>query len=773
MAQDVPGAAKPADKEPGKAPSVKVPGFPEPVTPGGEPAKTPAAAIWNHLKDLCRTDRDLHGAFPAEHTIQGDEIHWYLFVEAESANEQSARLAKEIAKLSAEQKVKSEIKQIYKLPLRQAVEDTRKRLRKHFGRNSALDGAYYSANTYIKPGTDVIQIDIVPFGVLDTDEKMASCWLERRRSTVKREFLNAKRELTSFAYIEGENGTRQKLPENLDFSVIDSKLHYRFTGPAPTDTIENLRRDVFADPSLNGVWVDVSPYYNYDLKFHKWAVWLVVDTANQAVQMPKLEKLLKYWLKEYTIHEVIELPLSTLVSNVQDQLNGTLERIQCKVAGAYYMPANADFTPAIASTSIEDDLQIRFYGDVANAEEQALVGQAIRTGITADRRWRDYRATLPPVGPMVDLSDPANCNPDENDEPEDAAGAGAADGAGAAPGAATEPETPAIIKTPRPLEMPATAKMVRIFAPSEQFLADLNAVQNCLNQEAGSQGALAWLHECRDHLTKLKKYDAAIILGQQVATGPAGWGGAAQKPITRERITELLGEAKQTIHLHSVKYAPFKSVLNDIELYSEAIKKYSGSYVDKAVFNWPAELPPPPDPGTPPTALVATLSVFGRLSSADQKDAYVQLIERQFTRHAIWKKAAPGGIVVNADGLEVVGKSVTRATDFFAAGLKHFWLRQYEAAAAEFKRASLNSPSVAAYRHWRILCYVVAGDVKRAYSHMLAAVICDPETQQRDRVAVSLARVQGPARHVVLGLQARALREYYLMRNRHLALTAR
>jgi hypothetical protein len=147
---------------------------------------------------------------------------------------------------------------------------------------------------------------------------------------------------------------------------------------------DKIRKAVMEDPRLNGVWVELSPFYHVDefgqdRLFH-YDVVLWLDPEQADFQRSAAETLLKANLDaDFRIVEEVPLPLSSLADKLQQAMEGEPGFGKgCWVLGAHYQDDNP----------IDDSVDIVPYGRMFESGEEVRVLQKCQELIAADPAFR-------------------------------------------------------------------------------------------------------------------------------------------------------------------------------------------------------------------------------------------------------------------------------------------------------------------------------------------------------------------------------------------------
>lgn len=211
---------------------------------------------------------------------------------------------------------------------------------------------------------------------------------------------------------------------------------------------------------------------------------------------------------------------------------------------------------------------------------------------------------------------------------------------------------------------------------------------------------------------------------------------------------------------------PLSRLMAELELAVETDPALGGCQVSEGYY-----AADPNEPGS------LNLVLHGRIAKEGQEVEIESLCGRLMRRDPVWVRGRqPGGDATPDDAgfipltvtpksteLLVVEPSEAQGRWFYAAGLRHFWGRQYAQAAQSFHQASLESPRTLTYHYWWILTDLASGRKELALRRMETVVRrfreadFDHQSPEYRLIARSLERVQGPLRQELQRLETRAL----------------
>ncbi|HPM82427.1 MAG TPA: hypothetical protein PLF81_17090 [Candidatus Anammoximicrobium sp.] len=112
---------------------------------------------------------------------------------------------------------------------------------------------------------------------------------------------------------------------------------------------DQLHRRVKEDADLHGVWLDLAPCFDHQLRLTHYDVYLWLDSARADAQRAVVAGLLDDWLTKESRKDIYEtqLPLAALAADVQQRAQAEFGRRACWVSGAYYEPAVQQDTVAL------------------------------------------------------------------------------------------------------------------------------------------------------------------------------------------------------------------------------------------------------------------------------------------------------------------------------------------------------------------------------------------------------------------------------------------
>lgn len=208
---------------------------------------------------------------------------------------------------------------------------------------------------------------------------------------------------------------------------------------------------------------------------------------------------------------------------------------------------------------------------------------------------------------------------------------------------------------------------------------------------------------------------------------------------------------------------PFSRLMAELELGVETDPALGGCQVTEGYY-----AADPNEPGS------LNLVLRGRIAKEGQEVEIESLCGRLMRRDPVWVRgeqadgaAQPGfiplAITPKSTELAVVEPSEAQGRWFYAAGLRHFWKRQYAQAARSFHQASLESPRTLTYHYWWILTDLASGRKELALRRMQTVARrfreddFDHQSPEYRQIVRSLERVQGPLRQELQRLETRAL----------------
>lgn len=240
----------------------------------------------------------------------------------------------------------------------------------------------------------------------------------------------------------------------------------------------------------------------------------------------------------------------------------------------------------------------------------------------------------------------------------------------------------------------------------------------------------------------------------------------AQRELLDRFLRAWLPEGNYHVEGDRDRLFPLSRLIAELELAVETDPALGGCQVSEAYYT-----ADPNEPGS------LNLVLRGRIAKEGQEIEVESLCGRLMRRDPVWVRGSqPGGdaqaddagfiplaVTPKSTELAVVEPSEAQGRWFYAAGLRHFWKRQYAQAAQSFHQASLESPRTLTYHYWWILTDLASGRKELALRRMQTVARrfreadFDHQSPEYRLIARSLERVQGPLRHELQRLETRAL----------------
>ena len=252
-----------------------------------------------------------------------------------------------------------------KLPLSQLVSKLQTYSRSAFpGDPCLMMGAYYSAGE--QAGTVSLNLfgnarNLRPADAAadETSENPAEAALNNKRESLTR---------TCERMVNGDPAW-QLSPNQL---LIASNLELAAPSAKLSDALAAIRTELFENADLHGAWVDAMECLDHQRRPQHLHVTLWLDTDRAAAQRQTVLALLDGWIGADAKREIhdIELPLSRLVSRLQEYVKSDYPQDPCLIMGAYY------------SAGVQaETISLNLYG---NARKPAPAAGAAAAGDAAD-----------------------------------------------------------------------------------------------------------------------------------------------------------------------------------------------------------------------------------------------------------------------------------------------------------------------------------------------------------------------------------------------------